>query len=202
VGTQFDPTFLLEVPRVRETDGVTVTGSVSRAEEDLERLLEALVEELGFELVEMERAGHRARPLLRLRIDRPDSVPGRGVTVDDCAGVSRALERVLDARDDLPGHYILEVSSPGVERPLRKRRDFERSVGQEVAVRGYEPLAGGSKRLEGVLLGVEGSGEQERLRLRIAEDTEVEILRSAVAKANLVFHWEERGKGKSGKRRR
>lgn len=175
---------------------------VSQADADLERLAQEVVEELGFEFVELERAGHRARPLLRLRIDRLDSAPGSGVTVDDCARVSRALEALLDERDDIAGNYILEVSSPGVERPLRKRRDFERSIGREIAVRGYEPLPGGAKRLEGVLLGVEGSGEDERLKLRTGEETEVEVPRSAVARANLVFRWEERASRKSSKRRR
>lgn len=175
---------------------------LSAADDELEQVAETLLEEFGFELVELERAGHRGRPILRLRIDRLDSKPGGGVTVEDCARVSRALEAVLDTRDDLPGSYILEVSSPGVERPLRRRRDFERSIGQEIAVRGFEPLAGSSKRLEGVLVGVEGEGEEERLRLRLADGTEVEVQRSAVAKASLVFRWREPAGRKSGGRRR
>lgn len=173
---------------------------MSAADDELERVAETLLEELGFELVELERAGHRTRPILRLRIDRFDSEPGAGVTVEDCARVSRALEAVLDAREDLPGSYILEVSSPGVERPLRKRRDFERSIGQEIALRGYEPLAGRSKRLEGVLIGVGGEGEEECLRLRLADDSEVEVRRSAIARANRVFHWREPGRKSGGRR--
>jgi ribosome maturation factor RimP len=163
----------------------------SRIDEELERTVEAVLEGLGFELVELEAAGARGRPILRLRIDRPGSEPGHGVTVDDCARVSRELEGVLDAQEDLPSGYVLEVSSPGVERPLRQRRDFERAVGREIAVRGYEPLARGAKRLEGVLLGVEGSGGAERLRVRLPDQGEVEILRSAIARANLVFRWDE-----------
>lgn len=160
-------------------------------DEELERVIEGSVERLGFELVDLERAGHRARPLLRLRIDRADSSPGHGVTVDDCARVSRELEAMLDERDDVPGTYILEVSSPGVERPLRGRRDFERAIGKEVAVRGYEPLARGSRRLEGCLVSVEGEGEGERLRLRLEDETEVEVALAAVAKANLRHRWDE-----------
>ena len=163
----------------------------SRADDELEQVVEAVLEELGFEMVDLERAGHRSRPILRLRIDRLNADPGGGVTVDECAGVSRGLEEVLDAREDLLPSYILEVSSPGVDRPLRKRRDFERSIGREIAVRGFEPLAEGAKRIEGVLLGVEGSGAAEVLQLRLADGTEVDVPRAAIAKAKLVFRWDE-----------
>jgi ribosome maturation factor RimP len=168
-------------------------------DEELERTVEAALEGLGFELVELEAAGRSSRPILRLRIDRPASQPGHGVSVDDCARASRQLEEVLDAWEGLPSGYILEVSSPGVDRPLRKRRDFERAVGREIALRGHEPLARGAKRLEGVLLGIEGSGGAERLRVQLPDQSEVEILRSMIAKVNLVFRWDERGK--PGRRR-
>ncbi|MGD2152995.1 MAG: ribosome maturation factor RimP [Gemmatimonadales bacterium] len=176
--------------------------SVGPIDEELERAVEAALEGLGFELVELEVAGRRSRPILRLRIDRQRSEPGHGVTVDDCAHVSRQLEGALEAREGLLSSYVLEVSSPGVERPLRKRCDFERVVGQEIAVRGREPLRRGSWRLQGVLLGIEGSGENERLRLRLGDGSEVEVLRSAVLKANLVFRWGEVGKPGKGRRRR
>ncbi len=179
--------------------------SIDPTHEELGALLESLVERLGFELVELEWGGHRRRPILRLRIERQGSEPGRGVTVDDCARVSRELEAVLDAREGLSSSYILEVSSPGVERPLSKRGDFERNLGREIAVRGVEPLAPGTKRIEGVLLSVEGTGSTERLRLRIADGTEIEVSRSAIAKANLVFRWDsqvpKRRRGRRNQRR-
>lgn len=171
-----------------------------RVDAELERITEAVLDRLGFELVDMETAGHRARPILRLRIDRPDSEPGRGITVDDCARASRELEAALDAREDLPSSYILEVSSPGVERPLRKRRDFERVIGRRIRVQGFEPLVGGAKRIEAVLLGVEGSECAEQLRLRMGDGSEVEVPRSAVARANLVFQWDEFASGTSRER--
>lgn len=157
--------------------------------DDLEQALTRALEDMGFDLVDLERTGGRGRPILRLRIDKPDSMPGRGVTVDDCAQVSRALEPLLDARDDLSGKYVLEVSSPGVDRPIRKRRDFERYVGQEVSVKGFGPLVDGSRKLRGVLVGVEGTGEDERIRLRLEGDREVEVPRSAIAKAQLVYRF-------------
>jgi ribosome maturation factor RimP len=157
------------------------------AEDTLERDLEERLEALGYELVELERAGAKTRPIIRLRIDRPEG----GVTVDDCARVSRSLEPFLDQVPGLGDRYVLEVSSPGVERPLVKRRDFERFAGREVALKGRNPLAGRGRRLQGTLLGVVGEGEEERVRLRLTEGEEVEIPRKEIARAHLVFRWED-----------
>ena len=160
--------------------------------DDLEKLIEDVLDRLGFELVDIERAGHRVRPVIRLRIDRRGSEPGQGVTVDDCALASRELEAELDQRDDLvPETYILEVSSPGVERPIRKRSDFERFVGYEVMLRGFKPLAAGSRRVEGTLLGIEGPDEGLEVKLRLQGGDEIAVPRSDIAKAHLVYRWEE-----------
>ena len=161
------------------------------AEQSLTTVLEERVEALGFELVELERSGARNRPVFRVRVDRPGSVPGDGVGLDDCARISRALEEYLDAQETIAGNYVIEVSSPGVERPLVKRRDFERFAGHEVALKGYGPLVGRGRRLQGELLGIEGAPEDERVRLRLEDGEEVEIDRGAVARANLVFRWNE-----------
>ena len=162
-------------------------------EESLEQSLERRVEELGYEFVELERAGSKTRPILRLRIDRPGATPGNGVTVDDCTRVSRALESWLDGEDVLGGRYVLEVSSPGVERPLVKRRDFERFTGEEVAVKGKGPLAGRGRRLEGELLGVVDDEGGERVRLRLADGQVVDIPRAEIARAHLIFRWRDEG---------
>lgn len=155
--------------------------------------IERRVEELGFELVELETAGNRARPILRLYVDRPDSVPGQpSVSLDDCTAVSRALEPMLDARDDLAETYVLEVSSPGVERPLTRTRDYRRFAGQEVALRGKQPLAGKAKRLEGELLGLEGEEGAETVRLRLSGGEEVEVPLAEVDRAHLVYRWDRK----------
>src|SRR5690554_4891152 len=147
------------------------------AEQSLEEALEERIERLGFELVELERAGSKNRPVLRVRVDRPDAEPGAGVSVDDCAKVSRALEEHLDVREGLNPRYVLEVSSPGVERPLVRTRDFERFRGHEIAVRGYAPLAGRGRRLQGELLGLEEGADGEAVRLRLEDGEEVVIPR-------------------------
>ena len=93
------------------------------------------VAELGFELVDLRRAGTLQRPILQVRVDRPDSRPGHGVTADDCAAISRSLERFLESRAMVGPRYVLEVSSPGLERPLRWPDHWRRFVGRDVRVR-------------------------------------------------------------------
>ena len=158
-----------------------------RSNAEIDREVEVRVEALGFELVDIRWGGSARRPSLRVRIDRPGSTPGHGVTVDDCAQVSRALEPWLDLREDLPERYVLEVSSPGVDRPLLRDRDFQRFRGERVAVKGHDVLAGRARRLEGELLGLdEGAGA---VRLRLPDGDEVSIPRAEIAGANLVFTW-------------
>lgn len=157
--------------------------------DQLEESLETRVEALGYELVELERAGSSSRPILRVRIDLPDSSPGQGVTLEDCTRVTRELEAFLDQQAELGSRYVLEVSSPGVERPLVRRRDFERFAGQEVALRGNATLAGRARRLEGELLGIVESEGKELIRLRLSNGDVVEVPRQEVARAHLVYRW-------------
>ena len=118
------------------------------ARADLRKLLEPGVSALGFELVDVEMAGSHHYTTLRVYIDSP-----RGVNVDDCAKVSRQLSALLDVEDPLPGHYTLEVSSPGLDRPLVKPDDFKRFVGETVKVKMHAPLQG-RKNFTGKLVDV------------------------------------------------
>jgi len=161
-----------------------------RSVPEIDRELESLVESEGFELVDVRWAGSRKRPILRVRIDCPDAVAGKGVTVGQCAAVSRLLGARLDVHKGVPEGYALEVSSPGVDRPLLRDRDFQRFRGQQVAVKGHDVLAGRARRLEGELLGLdEKEGEAGAVRLRLPDGDEVSIPRSEIAGANLVFTW-------------
>lgn len=163
-----------------------------RAVGDIDREMERRVDDLGYELVEMRWGGSGKRPMLKVRIDRSDSAPGEGVTVDECAEVSRALEPWLDEHEDLSERYVLEVSSPGVDRPLVRARDFERFRGEHVAVmsHGQEILVDKATRLEGELLGLADAGtESEAVRLRLPSGEEVCVPRSEIRKAHLVFTW-------------
>lgn len=151
---------------------------------EIDRELEERVTGLGFEVVEVEWAGSSRRPVVRVRVDVPGSEPGAGVTVDDCARVSRALEEWLDGDPRLPERYVLEVSSPGVERPLVKRSDFERFRGREAKVK----LRG--ETLMGVLGPVEGTGEGWRVALETEGGTRW-VDGGAIVRAHLVFRWAE-----------
>lgn len=155
----------------------------------IERELEARVEALGFELVDMRWSGSARRPALRVRIDRADSTPGHGVTVDECARVSRGLEPWLDELEQVPEKYVLEVSSPGVDRPLVRDGDFDRFRGETVALKGHDVLAGKARRLEGELLGMEERDGAQVVRLRLPDGDEVRVPRADIAGANLVFTW-------------
>lgn len=154
--------------------------------EELERRVAAL----GFELVDVRWGGSGRRPLLKLRIDRPENDPGQGVTVDDCATVSRGLEPWLDEHEALSDRYTLEVSSPGVDRPLVRASDYRRFRGEQVVVQGTEALLGEQSRLEGELLGLEDRGEGGgQVRLRLPNGDEVDVPLDRIRKANLVFTW-------------
>ena len=114
----------------------------------LRALLEPGVSALGYELVDAELTGSGHHALLRVYIDSPG-----GINVDDCALVSRQLSAVLDVEDPISGHYTLEVSSPGLDRPLVKRADFERFKGETIKVRLHQPILG-RKNFTGQLVSV------------------------------------------------
>jgi ribosome maturation factor RimP len=104
---------------------------------DANSLLEAVrrhVAALGFELIEFRKSGPPQRPVIQVRIDRPDSTPGSGVTTADCARTSRALEQLFEGPAGLGDRYQLEVSSPGIERPVRFPEHWRRYVGRVVRV--------------------------------------------------------------------
>ena len=106
--------------------------------------------------------------------------------------MSRALEEYLDAAPDLAERYTLEVSSPGVERPLVRASDFARFAGREVAVKTVQKMANGSKRIGGELVGLEDVNGDEHVRLRLEDGSTMDIPRANVARANLVFRWGDR----------
>jgi ribosome maturation factor RimP len=153
------------------------------------------VEELGLEVVDIEWVGSGQKPMIRVRVDHPESAPGRGVTVGDCAQASRAIESWLDLHPEVPERYVLEVSSPGVERPLVRKRDFIRFLGREVDVKAAKGGLGDhlARRVKGVIEGVEDEGDEYSVVLRTAEGGRVVLPRDSIGRANLVFHWNEDG---------
>jgi ribosome maturation factor RimP len=144
----------------------------------------------GVELVECELKGSGRHQMLRLTIDKPE-----GVTHGDCETVSRQASDLLDAEDPIPGQYQLEVSSPGVERPLTKWPDWQRFQGQKAKVVLKEPLAAESgaaplKHFEGVIAGAEASPEGAlSVTVELAGNRKVTFPFEQVSRANLKFDW-------------
>jgi len=152
--------------------------------DDLTVEVRARLTELGYELADLQLKGAGSRSRLQVRIDRPDATRDDGITVDECAAVSRALETWLDASGTLGERYVLEVSSPGIERPLRWREHWERFVGQPVRVRLVE---GG--RFQAVIEGMEPGGEAVVLRLTDSGEQRTVPL-AGIRDAALVVDWD------------
>jgi ribosome maturation factor RimP len=150
----------------------------------LEDLVRATLDEMQLDLVEVRRGGSRSRPTVDVRVDRRDE---EAVTVDDCARASRALEARLDAEGSLGERYVLEVSSPGVERPLRNAAEWRRYVGRRAAVKS-EVVPGGRAEVE--ILGVDGEPESEVALLRDDRGVELRVPLAAVREARLAFQWQ------------
>jgi ribosome maturation factor RimP len=90
---------------------------------------------LGFELIEYRQSGPPERPLIQVRIDRPDSTPGHGVTAEDCVRVSRSLEQMLEGTGQVGTRFVLQTSSPGLERPVRFPEHWRRFIGRDVRLK-------------------------------------------------------------------
>jgi ribosome maturation factor RimP len=152
----------------------------------MNRALEGVITDelsaLGFELVEIRWGGTKRRPLIDVRIDRLD---GEKVSIDDCAVISRALQPKIDATGLVGEEYVLEVSSPGVERPLRGARDWRRFVGRRASV--LADALGGRQRVE--IVGLEGDEGAETAVLRNEKGSEVRVPLADVREARLVFEW-------------
>ena len=151
---------------------------------DLQRELTERVTALGYEVVECRVGGSRRHPHLVLRIERPDAGPGRGITVDECAAVSRSLEPWLDASGLGEGRYLLEVSSPGLERPLRRPQEWERFIGSAVEV--LVPGLGG--RLKARIVAV-ADGPEPSVELEFPKGVRRTLLLSEIKEARLAFEW-------------
>ena len=146
-------------------------------EQQTEALLEPIVEELGFELVDVEYVKEGGTWYLRAYIDKPD-----GITVDDCELVSRALSDLLDEHDFIEDAYILEVSSPGLGRPLKKDKDFARSIGEEVDVKTFRAIQH-QKDFTGILKAY----DKEKIVLELEGGEEMTFARADIALVRLAF---------------
>ncbi len=151
------------------------SDALSKVVDLVRDLAESVVRELDLELFDVEYVKEGADWYLRVYIDKP-----QGVTLDDCEAVSQALSGELDRVDPIEGQYLLEISSPGLERPLRHEEDIKKSIGKLVQITTYAPIDG-KKKFEGRLLAF----ENEELVLEEGKGQQT-IAYGQVAKARLI----------------
>lgn len=147
-------------------------------------LLKPILEPKNYELVDVEFVKEGSNWFLKIYIDKEG-----GITIDDCEFVSRAIEKELDEADPIPQAYILEVSSPGLDRPLKKKRDFERNIGKLVEVKLFKPLEesevafSGTKEFNATLVDF----VDNQVILKDENDKEVSIDKKAIAIIRLAI---------------
>ncbi|HUP74591.1 MAG TPA: ribosome maturation factor RimP [Acidimicrobiales bacterium] len=143
--------------------------------ERVNQLVEPICADLGVELFDVDHAGG----ILRVTVEREG-----GVDIGTISLITRELSRALDHDDPIPGRYTLEVSSPGLERPLRRQSHFVRSVGQRIKVK-TKPHVEGERRLEGTLAAADDDG----IQLVIDDGTTRSLAYDDIEKANTIFEW-------------
>lgn len=147
--------------------------------EAINSIIERVAAREGLELVHWELVGPRSNSMLRIYIDKPG-----GVTHADCEVVSNQVGTLLDVEDLIPHSYTLEVSSPGIERGLYKRADYERFQGSRVKLKTFEPIAG-QRNFRGKLIGIAG----DTVTLEADGAGAVEIPFDKIAKANIEYEF-------------
>ncbi len=150
---------------------------MNQIHERVAALITRPLEGMGYEVVRVHLSGG-ARPVLQVMAERAD---GAAMTVDDCAEISHSVSALLDAEDPIAGAYTLEVSSPGIDRPLTRPRDFERFAGFEARIETRDTIAG-RRRFKGKLLGL----AEGMVSIDVEEET-VRLPFEAIAKARLVL---------------
>ncbi len=174
---------------------MTKRRTKSEAAAHVEQVATAVAERLGLELVEVELKGAGKAQLLRITIDKPEGLSQdgdkpEGVTHEDCATISREVSAVLDEDDPIDGTYELEVSSPGVERKLRKWQDWQRFQGKKAKIVLKEPL-GELKHFDAVISRVSGdeSPAPKFITVELEGGGQATFPFEQVDRANLKFEW-------------
>jgi ribosome maturation factor RimP len=154
-------------------------------------LLDPVAEAAGYEIVRLRLMGGVERRRLQIMAERPDGE----MVVEDCAKLSRRVSEVLDAADPIAGEYVLEVSSPGIDRPLTRRKDFAAYQGYEIKIE-LDRLAEGRKRFRVVLAGIEG----DQVGIDLEGETETAMVPLAwILEAKLVMNDDLMKRGAEGR---
>jgi ribosome maturation factor RimP len=149
-------------------------------EEKVALLIEEPMKDMGYELVRVQLNGAAKRATLQIMAERLD---GAVMTIDDCTQISRQLSPILDVADPIAGAYALEVSSPGIDRPLVRPKDFQNWKGFEAKLETKMPVEG-RKRFKGLLLGLDG----DEVLLKDEAGVDFRLPMTALAKAKLVLN--------------
>jgi ribosome maturation factor RimP len=147
--------------------------------ERIREVIGPILSSMGLELVDLELSGQGRRGHLRIFIDKPG-----GVNVDDCEQVSRYVGHALDVADPIPYAYLLEVSSPGLDRPLRKSEDYQRAAGKLVRLKLTRPMDG-----EWVIIGRLQGLQGDRVEVQPEEGERVQVALADIAQARLEVEW-------------
>ena len=146
-------------------------------EQTIEELVSPIVDDKGFEIVDIEYVKEAGEYYLRIFLDKEG-----GISLNDCESVSRELSEILDVKDPIKDNYFLEVSSPGLDRPLKKDKDFLRYKGRDIEIKLYKPL-NGSKQFEGQLVGL----DEDKNIVVVIDNNEVEFNKKDVALVRLAI---------------
>jgi len=164
--------------------------SAAQTSSEIRNIVEPVCHANGYELVDVEYTRAQVGWVVRVYIDRPSEVPQTSpISFADCERLSRELSTVLDVEDPVPHAYSLEVSSPGLDRPLRTAAHFQRYAGETAKLALAEPLAG-RKNFKGVVKGVEPPGPDATHVVLEVDGTEFRLPIESIGSARLVPDWD------------
>lgn len=153
---------------------------MANIEEKVEKLLQPKINELGYELYDVEYTKEGKNYFLRIFIDKEE-----GIDLNDCEKVNDGIMDLLDEADYIKEQYFLEVSSPGIERVIRKEKHFDYAMGENIEVKLYKPI-NKEKELEGIL-----TGYDEDYITMTYENDEISVPRSNIAQIKTKYNWDE-----------
>lgn len=151
-------------------------------EERVESLIKTKIEKIGYELYDVEYTKEGKNYFLRIFIDKPE-----GIDLNDCEKVNNEINDILDSADYIKEQYFLEVSSPGIERVLRKDKHLEQNIGEEINIKLFKKDENGNKEYQGILK----SFDDEKITMEKDECNEevIELERKNIAQIKTIYNW-------------
>ena len=153
---------------------------MAKIEEKIEELVTKPINDLGYKVYDVMYVKEGKDNYLRIFIDKDE-----GISLNDCEKVNDAITDMLDEADLIKDQYFLEISSPGVERNIRKDKHFEESIGKEVDIKLFKPLENKEKEITGILK----SFDKESINIELEDKSEITILRSNISTIKWTFKW-------------